>query len=82
MMAVGAEGRESRVQRLVWSHECSGRPYRRWLDTWLLVLLSHLLCDLGQVTCLLWARFLIYKMRLPAKSSAFGSDNERSFRFS
>lgn len=81
-MTVGAEGRESHVQKLVWSHECLSRPYRRWPDTWLLVLLSHLLCDLGQVTCLLWARFLIYKMGLLAKSSAFGSDNERSFCFS
>ena len=51
------------------NHQFSERKRdRRWPETSLLVPTSCLLCDLEQVTFLLWAGFLPYKVRLWAKS--------------
>lgn len=54
------------------SHQFSERPRREWPETWFLVPASHLLCDLEQVSFLLWAYFLPYKVRLWAKFLTLG----------
>lgn len=63
---------------VVQKHQFSGRPHREGPETWLLVPTSHLLCDLEQVTSLLWAYFATSKVA-KAKSLTLGGFMKDSF---
>lgn len=66
---------------LVQSHRVLERPHREGPETWLLVPTFHLLCDLEQVTFLLWACFSTDKVRLSARSLPLGDGIMRDIFF-
>lgn len=72
--------REREQRKLRWPEAVgAGRPHREGPETWLLVPTSPLLCDLEQVTFLLWAYVSTDKVRLWAKSLLLGGGIMRDF---